>query len=189
MRRTALVLAVTMSLPLTAASQETTTTIEGVPELAISDLITEPDLWDERRVSVVGELVGDFSPRDDGVWVQINGDIYIESPVAAGGEPLGLNIGIGARIPLGLFESEVIGSPGRYGRIGPIVNLVGTFRHNDPRLTGETFLDVDRVATLEPSQEYETGGADAWLVVGAVLTAIALSIAVVTRRRMEADGV
>lgn len=123
-------------------------------EVAVGDLVNDPRLWDNRVVSITGELVGDYSRRTDGVWVQINEDPYVESPIAAGGAPVGANTGVGARIPTEVFEATVEGPPGHYGRVGPEVRLTGVFRHNDPELTGETYLDVQTIELVAAARTY-----------------------------------
>jgi hypothetical protein len=174
--------ALTLATP--AAAQETG---EDPPTIDVGDLTAEPDLWDGRRIVIEGEPVGDYSEREDGVWVQVNDDAYVEAPVAGGGEPVGANVGVGARLPHDVF-SRVEGPPGRYGMVGPVVRLVGTFRWNDPLHTGETFLDVEQMSTLRRATPYPTPGPDAWLLVGVGSIGLALALAVRVRRRRRGDG-
>lgn len=145
---------------------------EHAMEVKASQLLSDSDEWDGRRVAVTGELVGDYSPRDDGVWVQLNDDSFVGSPIGAGGTPDTTNTGIGARIPTDLFD-RVEGSPGRYGQTGPVVRLEGIFRHSDADLQGETYLAVDAAATITPAREHPAPGPDVWLPVGLVLLSIA----------------
>lgn len=181
----AIVLALLAVIGLPARAQQTspTTTQPGVPFLDVSDLLADLEHWDGQRISVSGELVGDYSYRSDGVWVQINDDPYVRSPIGAGGEPVGANIGIGARVPRQLFDRGVVGPPGRDGRFGPVVHAVGIFHHNDPALTGETYLQVEEITTLQPAESYPEPGTDLWTWVGVVLMAAAVAVALRTRRR------
>lgn len=135
-------------------------------EVSVSDLLANPEAWNQQRVAIIGELVGDYSSRADGVWVQLNDDPYASSPVGAGGAPEGTNTGIGARIPTEMFSDGVDGPPGRYGRHGPIVRLEGVFIHSDPDLAGESYLEVDRASTLTPGRSFAVPGPDMWLAVG-----------------------
>lgn len=166
-------------LPATAWGAEAT-------EVTVSDLLADPEVWDGLRVVVTGELVGDYSRRDDGVWVQLNDDVFATSPVPAGGEPEGTNTGIGARIPPEVFSEGVGGAPGRYGRHGPIVSIEGVFRHSDPDLGGETYVAVDIVRTLTPSRAFAVPGPDLWLAIGIGLILVAGAITWPHRTRRRA---
>lgn len=155
----------------------------GAPAVNLEALLADPTAWDGQRVAVTGELVGDYSARSDGVWVQVNNDPYVRAPIGAGGDAIGANRGIGARIPASVFEEQVLGSPGRQGRHGPVVELIGTFHHNDPALTGETYLDVESALTVAPAQEYPAGGVDKWLGTGIGLIILATGLSLFTRQR------
>lgn len=183
----ALATLVAIAGPPALAQQSTPTTAPGVALLDVSDLLDNLEFWNGKRISVSGELVGDYSYRSDGVWIQINDDPYVRSPIGAGGEPVGANIGIGARVPRDVFDRGVIGPPGREGRFGPVVQAVGVFHHNDPALTGETYLQVEEITTLEPAESYPERGADVWTWVGVVLIIAAATVAIRTRRLRRAD--
>lgn len=138
-------------------------------EVSVSDLLADPEKWNLQEVAITGELVGDYSRRTDGVWVQLNDDAFASSPIGAGGAPEGTNTGIGARISPEVFSGGVEGPPGRYGRHGPIVRLEGVFRHADPDLDGETYVAVETALTLTAARSFTVPGPDLWLVVGAGL--------------------
>lgn len=140
----------------------------GATEVEGRDLVTDPRQWDGRHVVISGELVGDYSWRDDGVWVQVNDDSFVRSPAGRGGPPDATNVAVGARIPHDVFR-EIHGEPGRYGRHGPVVRLEGIFLHADPDLQGETYLAVEHAETLVPAEEYRLPGPDRWLPVGIAL--------------------
>lgn len=141
-------------------------------EVETSQLLSHPGEWDGRRITVTGELVGDYSPRDDGVWVQLNDDPFVGSPIGAGGNPETTNTGIGARIPTHVFD-RIDGPPGRYGQTGPIVRLEGVFLRSDPVLQGETYIAVDSATTIAPAEMHPTPGPDMWLAIGLVLLSVA----------------
>lgn len=164
----------------------TTVLAADAVEVSASDLLANPEAWNQQRVAIIGELVGDYSRRADGVWVQLNDDPYTSSPVGAGGAPEGTNTGIGARIPGDVFSDNVDGSPGRYGRHGPIVLLEGVFIHSDPDLAGESYLAVDRASTLTPGRSFAVPGPDMWLAVGVGLLLAAGAISWPHRRRRGA---
>jgi hypothetical protein len=157
-----------------------------LPSLAddteVAALLARPDDFDGSRVSVTGELVGDYSPRDEGVWVQLNDDPYVRRPIGQGGVPAGANTGIGALIPGAIFDATDLGPPGRYGRLGPEVALTGTFIHSDPDLGGETYILVEEMALIHAAEAYAVPGPDMWLVVGLALLAVAGTITFVARR-------
>ena len=161
-------------IALPAFSQESpTTTLAGVPNVDVADLLAEMDLWDEQRISITGELVGDYSYRSSGVWVQINDDAFVRAPVGAGGTPTSGNTGLGALVPTEAFDSSALGPPGRNGRYGPVVQAVGVFHRNDPALSGETYLEVEKIIILQVAEAYSVPGPDIWLYVGVVLLALA----------------
>lgn len=152
-------------------------------ELDATELLADPDSWSGDRVAVVGELIGDYSEREDGVWVQLNDDSYAGAPLAEDGQPEGANIGIGARLPVSVFTETVEGGPGRYDRRGPIVRLEGTFIHADPGLGGETYLAVDSATLIEEGRPLPVPGPDLWSAVGGGLLLAAGIIAYVVRHR------
>lgn len=174
--RGALVWCLLLATPLPAAAAE-------YEQVEVTDVVADPAAWDGRRITLVGELVGDYSHRPEGVWVQLNDDAFVDSPVGKGGSPDSTNVGLGARIPTPVFET-IEGGPGRYGRRGPIVRLEGRFKHSDPSLQGETYLDVETAETLQPAVDYPTPGPDPWLAVGGLL--LAVSIRDAFRRRRNA---
>lgn len=155
---------------------------EHAVDVEANQLLSNPDEWDGRQVAVTGELVGDYSPRDDGVWVQLNDDSFVGSPIGAGGTPETTNTGIGARIPTDVFD-RIEGPPGRYGRIGPIVRLEGIFRHSDAELQGETYLAVDAATTITPARDLPAPGPDVWLAVGLALLSISGFVLYADRRK------
>lgn len=154
---------------------------EGAVQVDVAQLLSEPAEWNRRRVVLTGELVGDYSSRANGVWVQLNDDSFVGSPIGAGGIPDTVNIGIGARIPNDAFE-EIEGPPGRYGRTGPVVRLEGVFMHSDPALQGETYVAVETAATLTAARNHPIPGPDLWLPVGAVLLSLAGGMLYTSRR-------
>lgn len=175
MKTPVLVLLLVMFAPGTAGAQAS--------ELDAAELLADPERWGGDRVAVIGELVGDYSRRDGEVWVQLNDDSYVSSPILAGGEPMGANVGLGARIPQALFSDTVRGGPGRYGQRGPIVRLEGIFVHSDPELGGESYLAVDAARLIDESEPLPTPGPDLWTAVGVGLLGAAGVINYLARRR------
>jgi len=104
-----------------------------------------------KTVELTGELVGDYSVRSDGVWVQLNVDAYVDAPLLETGQLAGTNTGMGAHVPLDVFD-ESWGAPGGYRQRGPIVTVTAIFRYHDPALQGDTYLDVISVSLIERSE-------------------------------------
>jgi hypothetical protein len=168
------VLVVVVSLALQAQADHVT----------VTELDLDPRRWTGAEVTVVGELVGDYSPRRRAVvWVQLNDDGYARAPLLETGERAGTNTGIGVRMPAELFDPEAWGPPGRFGMRGPIVEVTGTFHHNDP-VSGETFVEAREVVLVEPARPLEEPVPTTALALGAAVlaTGLALGLAAVRRR-------
>lgn len=143
--------------------------------VAVSTLLTQPDEYDQRVVTVRGELVGDYGERGDVTWVQVNDDPYVDTPLAESGRLAGTNTGIGVRIPGSIPDS--FGGPGGHGTRGPIVEVTGVFRDLDPELGGLTFIEAVTVDLIEPAQPLPEPGIDvAAAVTGGVLTLAGLAL-------------
>ena len=112
--------------------------IFALSAVPVSELDSDPATWNGSEVTVTGEIVGDYSLRDDIVWFQLNDDPYATMPLGESGLLEGGNVGIGVRIARADWSSDW-GEPGRYGQRGPIVEVTGTFLHNSAADQGETF--------------------------------------------------
>ena len=120
-------------------------------EVTVGQLVSTGANWAGRRVIVEGELIGDYGFRDDGwMWTQLNGDVYVSSPLRGGGKPVGGNSGIGVRMPH-LLARDLDG-PGRYGAHGPVVRVTGTWKWHDPDRQGESYLEVDSIEVIAPGR-------------------------------------
>jgi hypothetical protein len=128
--------------------------IFAVTAVPVSELDADPANWNGRDVTVTGEIIGDYSLRDDVVWFQLNDDAYASSPLGESQKLEGGNIGIGVRI-LRSDWSSAWGAPGRYGQRGPIVELTGRFRHNSPDDQGETFIEGSEIRLVEAARPIE----------------------------------
>lgn len=149
-------------------------------EVTVAALLADPEAY--TRVVVRGELVGDFGVRDDGtVWTQLNDDPYVAAPIPGGGSRAGANVGIGVRIPPGLWPG--FDQPGGYRARGPLVELQGTWRYHDPDRGGESYVDVTALELLEEPMPLEEGVDWLPLGLGAGLLAAAGGVALLARRR------
>lgn len=117
----------------------------------VADLDADPRTYAGAEITIRGEIVGDYGIRSDVVWVQVNDDPYVDRPFREHAELAGGNVGIGVRIPAAVFD-EAWGAPGGYLVRGPIVEVTGIFRYNDPASGGETFVDATAVGLVEASR-------------------------------------
>lgn len=125
-------------------------------EIAVSELLAESPNLSGQEITIEGELVGDYGFRSDGwMWTQLNDDVYVDHPLRDGVSPSGGNIGVGVRIPSEL--AVTLDHPGGYHHRGPVVRLTGIWRHHDPARQGESYLDVEALAVLQPGRELDEG--------------------------------
>lgn len=150
--------------------------------LPVSALIENPDAYDQTVVTIQGEIVGDFGRRGDIVWVQVNDDPYVDTPLVERAGPVGTNTGIAVRYPASMQGDW--GPPGAYGIRGPIVEVTGVFRHLDPGTGGMTFVQAAKVTLIEPSRDVAIpGGSPLPVIIGGLLTVGGL-VAMSRRRDM-----
>jgi hypothetical protein len=147
----------------------------GQVVIPVAELITNPEGYAGQRVSVRGELIGDYGFRANGyMWTQLNDDSYAREPVAEGGLLSGGNIGIGIRMPDDL--GRTLDPPGGYRLRGPIVLVSGIFAYHDPGRQGETFIDVTEIEVQEPGRPIDEGLEAGVLLIGGGLIFVALLI-------------
>lgn len=151
----AAIIAILLSFSIPAVAAET---------VSVSELDANSETWDGRTVTIVGEVVGDYSFRDEELWVQLNDDPYVQSPVIETGSLAGGNIGIGVRMPSSSF-SEDWGPPGGYHERGPVLEVTGVFRYADPETGGDTFVDASAVELIEAARPIEPPPAETGLLV------------------------
>ncbi len=150
--------------------------------VTVEELIENSSEYGDMDVTVQGELVGDYGFRGDGwMWTQLNGDLYVESPLLDGGDPAGGNIGIGVRMPVELGRG--LHPPGVYGTRGPIVRLSGTWKYHATERQGDSFLQVDSVQVIEPGRKLSEE-ANWWTITAGVLLLVAATGVWFTRPRV-----
>lgn len=94
-----------------------------------------PQAYDGQRVVYQGEVVGALLPRDEGVWAQLNDDVYAEllGPLPAHRDYRGGNAGVGVLLPPEVAAMvSFIGGPQTRG---DVLEVHGTFHRVDA--TGE----------------------------------------------------
>ena len=169
-------LAVLLALPATAGAQ------------TVADVVAGSEDFDGRRLTLTGELIGDYGERRDGtVWTQLNGDSYAAAPVAEGGDLTGGNVGIGIQIPGDLADG--LDPPGGYRRVGPVVTVTGEWRHHDPGRGGESYLVVTALEVAEPGRSIDVE--TTWPVPVAALVIVAGAAYLgwrLRQRSVEQDG-
>ncbi len=150
--------------------------IFALSAVPVSELDSDPATWNGSEVTVTGEIVGDYSLRDDIVWFQLNDDPYAATPLGESGLLEGGNVGIGVRIARADWSSDW-GEPGRYGQRGPIVEVTGTFLHNSAADQGETFIAGSEIRLLEAARPIENAQAPVGrAIVGGILAIAGLAL-------------
>ncbi|GGI08939.1 hypothetical protein [Egicoccus halophilus] len=132
-----------------------------------------PAAFDGRRVTYVGEPVGELIRRRSGVWVQVNDDDYAleVGPMGAHRESRGFSSGLSVWLPDGLHEQ--IDGVGRPGRRGDIVLLEGVLLRADPDDGGGITLRADHLEVVAPTVEVPEPFHALQAIVAGVLAALA----------------
>lgn len=138
-------------------------------EVTVAEVLAGSPELSGAEITVEGELVGDYGFRADGMWTQLNGDVYVDDPIREGGAAAGGNAGIGVRIPSDLAEG--LDHPGGYHHRGPVVRLAGIWKHHDPQRHGESYLDVASLEVVEPGLELDEEVVWWTVIAGAALLA------------------
>lgn len=147
-------------------------------QVSSNDLYDCPQAFDGRTVVYRGEVVGALLARDDGVWTQLNDDVYAEllGPLPAHRDYRGGNAGVGVRLPSASADQiSFIGGPQTRG---DVLEVRGVFRRVDR--TGEVaVIHVDEVALVVDGQSNPDPPLGDRRVAGiaAIVLAVALTIA------------
>ena len=155
-------------------------------EITVSDLVMDGASYAGEEVTLVGELIGDYGNRRTGfTWTQLNGDTYGSAPVADGGELSGANVGIGVRMPTNFASG--LDAPGRYRRVGPIVQVTGVWKYHDPGRQGESYLDITEIVVV--FQGRSLSEPPSWIAFGLGLMLLAGAAVILWRYRHRRDDV
>ncbi|NNC93093.1 MAG: hypothetical protein HKN80_11460 [Acidimicrobiia bacterium] len=138
----------------------------------VEEVIETGSLYNDRQITVEGELVGDFGVRGDGtVWTQLNDDSYAERPLRESGPHAEGNTGIGVRFDGSLgFDLE---QPGGYRWHGPTVRATGIWHFHDLNRGGESYLEVISYELITPARPLEDPAFWPLWLVGAGLLLVA----------------
>lgn len=107
-------------------------------QVSSNQLYDCPQAYDGQRVVYRGEVVGALLHRDEGVWTQLNDDVYAEllGPLPAHRDYRGGNAGVGVMLPPEVAaEVSFIGGPQTRG---DVLEVLGTFHRIDA--TGEVAI-------------------------------------------------
>lgn len=137
-----------------------------------SELIAKPQLYEDRLVSVTGEVIGEVMKRGELSWINLkNGDAVI-----------------GVLVPTSMIPS--ISYAGNYHYRGDTIEVVGIFRHSDPGVGGEFSIRADRVAIIESGYRTEhelspTKVRLAWSMFGITAFLLVLRLVVPMKERQK----
>jgi len=150
-----------------------------------AQLLGCPAAFDGRRVTFVGELIGDLLGRDGGAWVLVNDDDYAleVGPLPAHRDRRGINSGMSVWLPDRLQVGITgLGGPGQRG---DLVRIEGVIRRTDPSDGGGMTLRAETLEVLAPSAPVEEplNVAQVWLAAAA----LALALGIWSARRLRAD--
>lgn len=123
--------------PVPREGQARDTTAESALPLRVTSnqLYDCPQAFDGQRVLYRGEVVGALLRRDEGVWAQLNDDVYAEllGPLPAHRDYRGGNAGVGVLLPADVAaQVRFVGGPQTRG---DVLEIQGVFNRIDP--TGE----------------------------------------------------
>lgn len=118
-------------------------------------VVSCPTRFDGRRVTYVGEAVGDLLVRDGGAWLLVNDDDYALElgPLPGHRDHRGTNSGLSVWLPDPLPDQ--LTGLGRPGVWGDIVEVTGTIRRTDPADGGGLTLRAEELTIRQPAQEVD----------------------------------
>lgn len=141
-----------------------------------SAVLACPVAFDGARVMYVGEVVGDLLRRDGGAWALVNDDAYAleVGPLPAHRSRSGLNSGLSVWLPAPAVEG--LGEPGRAGRRGAVIEVVGTLLRTDPADGGGLTLRAESVRVLAPGVDVDEPLDRPQAVAAALVLALAVGL-------------
>lgn len=147
-----------------------------------TELVNCPDRFDGRRVSFIGEAVGDVLHRDGGAWVQLNDDPYAlsDGPIPASQVYAGYNSGVAVWLDGDL--AEIITKPGGPRWRGDVLRVEGIFHRADPADGGGLTIRADQAEVLAPPVRLEREVHEAQAIAAGIAAVIALAITAWERR-------
>lgn len=118
-------------------------------------VVSCPTRFDGRRVTYIGEAVGDLLVREGGAWLLVNDDDYAleVGPLAGHRDHRGTNGGLSVWLPDPLPDQ--LTGLGRPGVWGDIVEVTGVIRRTDPADGGGLTLRAEGLTIRQPAQEVD----------------------------------
>lgn len=160
----------------------------GEPPRVTSNVLYDcPRHFDGVRVRYTGEVVGGLLRRSEGVWTQLNDDVYAgeAGPLPAHPDFRGGNAGVGVLLPAGAAEGVVfVGGPRARG---DLLTVTGTFHRIDPASTEVAVIRAETVELTRRGEPIEQPRLPArrYAAYAAVLLAAALTVAERLARQRE----
>lgn len=141
-----------------------------------------PSAFDGRRVTYVGEAIGDLLVRRDGAWLQVNDDVYAleVGPLVGHREQGGFNTGMSVWLPDGLHER--VQGLGRPDQRGDVILVRGTLHRADPNDGGGTTVRAEELEILAEALPIDDPLHVPQLIVAIVLAVLALASVLWSRR-------
>jgi hypothetical protein len=155
---------------------------ESAERVSTADLLQRWEEYDGREVVLTGEVVGDVMRRGDSAWITVNDDHYSRAARLEAGELRGGNSGIGVWISA--KEAGKIGTLGRYGSKGDLVEVRGVFNADCREHGGDFDLHAASLTVIEQGGKLDTAPSEsAFLAAAAALLFFLLTLSPYLRRR------
>lgn len=135
----------------TESLQAARATLTGGGRVTSAQVLACPQAFQGRRITYVGEVVGDVLRRDGGAWVLVNDDPYAleVGPLPSHNHRRGTNSGLTVWLPDPLVDQ--IGEVGRPNQRGDVIEIQGHIRRTDPDDGGGLTVRADRIRLLSPA--------------------------------------
>lgn len=147
-----------------------------------ADLHDCPSVHDRRAVVYEGEAVGALLTRRDGAWLQLNDDAYggVLTPLPAHRDFRGANSGVGVFLAGDLADLvDTVGGPRARG---DVLWVTGSFHRVDPTSGEVAVIRADQAVVVSRGAPTDQPPLRARRIVGALLSLVAVGMAVVFRR-------
>ena len=155
MRRACIFFALLACVALLALCPPAPARAEGrAQETNTAELLERWEEFDGREVILEGEVVGDVMRRGDHAWITVNDDVYSREARLESGKLRGGNSGIGVWLPA--EEAEKIVTLGRYGTVGDLVRVRGTFHADCSQHGGDFDIHAVSLEVVDSGRRLDT---------------------------------
>lgn len=171
------------SLPDRPTTPEGIEDVDPVGRVPSSAIIECPDEFDGHLVEYIGEVIGDVLRRNGGAWVLLNDDAYALElgPLQTHGQPAGTNSGLSVWLEGDL--ASLASTPGRHGRRGDVLRIVGIVHRADPEDGGGLTIRAVDGERLDAAVAVKPPLHTAQVASAVVLALLALGLVALERRR------